>query len=705
MRNKTKRFRKICLASGIIFAQVSALGTFSTTAYAITDNQVSDFVIKANKDQVKEGENITLAIKEVHSQGQEIEVVIPDGLHFDEKETAKLNEKNDAIETIRMIEQSVVQIKRTSESANLGELFVVVKGEKAGQYTITAKMKEENKEVETKTSILTVSKNVKENKEQSVQKSEGNESKKAKEPLQLEKQEEKVTTVEEKKEETEKIKQVEPKEKKQKSTMQSNQALYAAPTTGRIQQLDYFKNGATNVIPLEDIFMMRITSETKVIDSKGYFKNNTLKVDPQNPTGSVLIENVGYYKGKKVILKVDVTNKGKGWSEVFMGSLMMNLGPGGAMDVEYSFLDEEGNPLPIKTSLAYRGFNRDKVIGIYNFEQKIKNIYTRQDASINYEIRPSGTYLFTSEAGGWRDEKDEVDFTTKETTSFKLYLENRISDTNSVEYLQEYRARIEIPKIEEKNQIFTSANDTGLSATFIQEIPFIADSTRYINNLSYVVNADIGNQYAKSKWIVTDLQNKDWTNGFTFKDNSDGTTTITAKPETLKNGDFYDKVYLFKEVYDFVGSESEPVDKSRLTPENQYPIHFEVSQSFDKYINYEKVSGTTLINYMGQVQVQHIDKETNQPIPNVQDTIVEGIITDPFRVNPIEIPGYQVVKDEPITGRFLPEKQTVAHIYAPIKANLEANDFSTVIGSIPTNPEELKTFILKEAKAEATELP
>lgn len=232
--------------------------------------------------------------------------------------------------------------------------------------------------------------------------------------------------------------------------MQSNQALYAAPTTGRIQQLDYFKNGATNVIPLEDIFMMRITSETKVIDSKGYFKNNTLKVDPQNPTGSVLIENVGYYKGKKVILKVDVTNKGKGWSEVFMGSLMMNLGPGGAMDVEYSFLDEEGNPLPIKTSLAYRGFNRDKVIGIYNFEQKIKNIYTRQDASINYEIRPSGTYLFTSEAGGWRDEKDEVNFTTKETTSFKLYLENRISDTNSVEYLQEYRARIEIPKIEEK---------------------------------------------------------------------------------------------------------------------------------------------------------------------------------------------------------------------------------------------------------------
>ncbi|MDH2893126.1 MucBP domain-containing protein [Bacillus cytotoxicus] len=160
-----------------------------------------------------------------------------------------------------------------------------------------------------------------------------------------------------------------------------------------------------------------------------------------------------------------------------------------------------------------------------------------------------------------------------------------------------------------------------------------------------------------------------------------------------------------KKIYNFVGSETNPVDKSRLKQNSMYPIDFTVSQSVDGNVNHAKASGTTLVNYLSQVQVQHIDKETNQPIPNVQDTVVEGIITDPFRVEPIEIPGYQVVKNTPITGIFLPENQVFTHIYALVKATLEANDFSTVIGSIPTNPEELKTFILKEAKAEATELP
>ncbi|YAR64106.1 hypothetical protein ACUIAK_20345 [Bacillus cytotoxicus] len=68
--------------------QVSTLGSFSTIAYAMTENQVSDFIIKADKDQVKINENIVLTLEGIHTQDQKIEVVLPDGM--------KLNEKRDS---------------------------------------------------------------------------------------------------------------------------------------------------------------------------------------------------------------------------------------------------------------------------------------------------------------------------------------------------------------------------------------------------------------------------------------------------------------------------------------------------------------------------------------------------------------------------------------------------------------------------------
>ena len=704
MRRKIKKIRKICIASGIIFAQASTLGALSTPVYAITDNQVSDFMIKANQDQIKTGENITLAIKGGHNQGEEIEVAIPDSLKFNEKETAKLNEKNGAIESIRMKDQSVLRIKRSPESSKIGELFLVLTGEKAGQYTITAKMKRENKEIETKTSVLTIFENVKENTKQAAQKSEGNESEKAKEPLQPEKQEEKAAITE--------VKEEAAKGKQKSSTMPLHEAQYAVTNGGSVTKSSYFKDANTAIIPADNAFMIRRTPETKMIASSGYIENGYLLVDAENPTGSITLANVGYYKNKKVTLKISMTNKSKSWSAVsfsdkdgyFLGVDVGARGEKGVVDIEYSFFDDEGNPLPIKTSLNYKGLNRAKTVSIFDFENKIENMYALEDTSIQYDILGSGTYTFRSEEGGYHDNQQKITFTTKEITNLKLQIANRESTTSSLEYLRQFLPNVDIPGIEAKNQSFQVANDPNIGSNFIQTIPYL-NSGRYMNQLSYVVNADIGNQYAKSKWIVTNLQGEDWTNGFTFQKNPDGTTTITAKPETLKKSAFYDNVYLLKELYDFVGSESNLVDKGRLTPTNQYPIHFQASQSVNGDGNHAKTSGTTLINYLSQVQVQHIDQETKQPLPNVQDTVVEGIITDPFHVNPITIPGYQVVKNQPITGIFLPEKQMLSHLYTPVKATLEANDFSTVIGNIPTDQEEIKKFILKEAKVKATELP
>ncbi|MGI2851462.1 MucBP domain-containing protein [Bacillus cytotoxicus] len=681
MKKGIRQLSKICLASGIILTQVSTLGSFSTIAYAMTENQVSDFIIKADKDQVKINENIVLTLEGIHTQDQKIEVVLPDGMKLNEKETAKLNEKNPAIGTIQMTDESVIKIERTSEGVEVGKVFLVITGKVAGEHTITAKVQRENNEIETKVKV-NVAENAKTNPKKIVEKPEGNDLGKVEESQ-----------------------QVELKENLQKSTVQSQNIP--------VQQSSYFKDAKTDVIPGDNAFVARFTSKTKVIVSDGIrSKWENLIVDNSHKTAVVTFTNVGYYKGKPVTLKVTLRNhsSAESWTstEAYL-FLYLKLGKEvdgskSSVDMEYEFLDEEGNPFPIKTSLNYQGVNRAKYITIRNFNETISNMYASQDSPIQYDMLDGGAYRFHSDVKEWYGDPQKLTLTTKEVTHLKMHIENRESTESEVRYLTDFFPKVETPKVDAHNQSFQVANDPNISAEFIQTVPYL-NQQRYIKQLSYLFTSNEGNQYAKSKWIVENIHGKDCSNWFTFEENSDGTTKIAAKPETLNNPNFYDNVYFFKKIYNFVGSETNPVDKSRLKQNSMYPIDFTVSQSVDGNVNHAKASGTTLVNYLSQVQVQHIDKETNQPIPNVQDTVVEGIITDPFRVEPIEIPGYQVVKNTPITGIFLPENQVFTHIYALVKATLEANDFSTVIGSIPTNPEELKTFILKEAKAEATELP
>ncbi|EMA6344135.1 MucBP domain-containing protein [Bacillus cytotoxicus] len=681
MREGIRQLSKVCLASGIILTQVSTLGAFSTTAYAITENQISDFIIKADKDQVKINENVVLTLDGIYNQDQNLEVVLPDGMKFNEQETAKLNEKNPAIGTIQMINQSVIQIERTSEGVEVGKVFLVVTGNVAGEHTITAKAQRENNEIETKGKV-NVSENKKTNPKKFIQKPEVND----------------LAKVEENQ-------QVEWKENPQKSTVPSQNIP--------VQQSSYFKDAKTDVVPGDNAFVARFTPKTKVIVSEGIrTKWENLVVDHSHKTAVVTFTNVGYYKGKPVTLKVTLRNhsSAESWTSTESYKFLYLMlgeqvnGSKSSVDMEYEFLDEEGNPFPLKTTLNYQGVNRAKYITIRNFNETIRNMYASQDSPIQYDMLDGGAYRFHSDVKQWNGDPQKLTLTTKEVTHLKMHIENRESTESEVRYLTDFFPKVETPKVDAHNQSFQVANDPNISAEFIQTVPYL-NKQRYIKQLSYLFTSNEGNQYAKSKWIVENIHGKDCSNWFTFEENSDGTTKITAKPEILNNQNFYDNVYIFKQFYDFVGSETNPVDKSRLKQNNMYPIDFTVSQSVDGNTNYAKINGTTLINYMGQVQVQHINQETNQPIPNVQDTIVEGIITDPFHVDSIAIPGYQVIKNQPITGIFLPEKQMLSHLYTLVEATLEANDFSTVVGNIPADTEELKKFLLQEGKVKATELP
>lgn len=173
MKKGTKKLGKICLASGLIFTQVSTLCAFSTTAYAITEQQTADLEIKLEKDSIKVNEEITLEIRNVNQSNQQLEVRLPDGMSFSEDATTKLNEKNGIIGAIRIKNESAIQIEKKADATVLDEVLVVVKAKKAGEYKFTARVQQENNEIkEATTTILNVREEMEESKQISVEKSE-----------------------------------------------------------------------------------------------------------------------------------------------------------------------------------------------------------------------------------------------------------------------------------------------------------------------------------------------------------------------------------------------------------------------------------------------------------------------------------------------------------------------------------------------------
>lgn len=61
-----------------------------------------------------------------------------------------MNETNEAIETIRVVEHSTIQIQRKAQSSGLGKLFLSIKGNKPGDFAFVAKVQYGDTEVKRK---------------------------------------------------------------------------------------------------------------------------------------------------------------------------------------------------------------------------------------------------------------------------------------------------------------------------------------------------------------------------------------------------------------------------------------------------------------------------------------------------------------------------------------------------------------------------
>lgn len=148
--NKRKKIGRICLASTIIFTQLSTLDALSSTAYAIEDNQEIKLLLQSEKNKAQVDEEIVLRIMELKKTGDKVEIVVPEGMEFDEEATKLLNERNGTSERIRLIENAVIQIEKNSQSKALDVVRLSVKGKRPGTYKFETKLKQGNQEVQSK---------------------------------------------------------------------------------------------------------------------------------------------------------------------------------------------------------------------------------------------------------------------------------------------------------------------------------------------------------------------------------------------------------------------------------------------------------------------------------------------------------------------------------------------------------------------------
>ncbi|MGR5973134.1 hypothetical protein ACT7CX_18045 [Bacillus cereus] len=104
-------------------------------------------MLQAEKNKAQVDEEIVLKIIGLENNGDKVEIVVPEGMQFDEEATKVLNERNGSRETIRLIENSVIQIEKTSQNKVLGIVRLAVKGKQPGAYKFETKLKQGDQEV------------------------------------------------------------------------------------------------------------------------------------------------------------------------------------------------------------------------------------------------------------------------------------------------------------------------------------------------------------------------------------------------------------------------------------------------------------------------------------------------------------------------------------------------------------------------------
>ncbi len=592
MRKRTKKLGKVCLAGGILFTQVSTLNIFSTTTYAVTSDEMSTFIIQADKSKAKVDEDIVLEIENSGNQDDKVELQLPEGVNFNEEATKKLNETNEAIETIRVVEHSIIQIQRKSQSSVLGKVFLSIKGNKPGEFAFVAKVQRGSTEVKTEVVNLDVSENVQEaiqepdnllteKTEGFTEKTTGDEKLDVQSTERISSQVDKnaqgekkseytsnensqgVSTVPINKEEIDATKDTNTEiiedEKRAATTLiehanENYQSILQYPGVNIINLID----GTGPVIPGEHAFQWRWSTHVKykvVGSSTDYISSYPIrdftKVSPDKKS-YVHVEKAGVYMGRWLDIRVNIeklngvtmvrafTPTGEGSKGDFLQ--MTYFGPiGSTADISYEFYDHEtGELVPVSGMWNINKLNTDKAIDLKVDKNHFSHLYTYNNTTIKYKDNGDGTTNFVGTATGSAQTPDtNMTFTYKNLTKLPMRIHRLGDSTSRIRYQHEAISKISIPRPEVIGEV-TEDDNRELYYHVYQDIP--PQSNTSYNPTSFVLESKVNPDFNVKNVKIVDESEKDISRYFdiTYENNK---VTATAKANIVNKPDFSGKFY------------------------------------------------------------------------------------------------------------------------------------------------------------------
>lgn len=433
-----------------------------------------------------------------------------------------------------------------------------------------------------------------------------------------------------------------------------------------LTELGYFHWANQSITPAANTFIMHYGENTSVEPIEGEVYSNYMAVSRTTNKSKALVKNVGFYEGKAVNLLVTLQrNKSNldGGSISFTESYFLGITIKGEMLVTYDFVDNDGQPLTIKTAFNYYGLNSNKYVGYKNPGTIIDALYAENPTHILYDTWDGGDddywlYLKNVTAGvPWRDPRQRFEMTTKSISTVTFVVHNNDTTPSSIVYFTDFLAKPEFPPAYAMDTYFENA-ETAVCLNVQQTIPNIDQWTK---PSQMVVNVNLNQvnqtkQYQFDKVLVTDFKGEDLTDLFTSQTDGENVQIMT---KNLSDSRFYDTVLQYKVYLKWQGTQN-TVDTA-LISSGKLDLPFSARTLLDGE-NLEETTATSSVNYVGKATAVFLNEQDNaihEPVTK------EGILTTPFDLSNQypKIAGYEPIKTQQDQGMFLPEEQTIIHRY------------------------------------------
>ena len=449
-----------------------------------------------------------------------------------------------------------------------------------------------------------------------------------------------------------------------------------------LTELGYFHWANQSITPAANTFIMHYGENTSVEPIEGEVYSNYMAVSRTTNKSKALVKNVGFYEGKAVNLLVTLQrNKSNldGGSISFTESYFLGITIKGEMLVTYDFVDNDGQPLTIKTAFNYYGLNSNKYVGYKNPGTIIDALYAENPTLKN-----------VTAGVPWRDPRQRFEMTTKSISTVTFVVHNNDTTPSSIVYFTDFLAKPEFPTAYAMDTYFENA-ETAVCLNVQQTIPNIDQWTKP-SQMAINVNLNQVNQtkqYQFDKVLVTDFKGEDLTDLFTSQTDGENVQIMT---KNLSDSRLYDTVLQYKVYLKWQGTQN-PVDTA-LISSGKLDLPFSARTLLDGE-NLEETTATSSVNYVGKATTVFLNEQDNaihEPVTK------EGILTTPFDLSNQypQIAGYEPIKTQQDQGMFLPEEQTIIHRYREKKLlqfKLMDEENLTLIAKCGTEEKELKKYV------------